>query len=104
MGKPKLELPNARCAAFSVKSDGIFTCATNARISAARFGCPAPPRMSPFRFTPFLVPSRNLIDFVRSFLVSKRRDSTYRAGRSPNWIKVKNRTHPAMSRVKDSFG
>ena len=24
-------------------------------------------------------------------LVSKRRDSTYRPGRSPNWIKVKNR-------------
>ena len=26
-----------------------------------------------------------------------------RAGRSPNWIKVKNRKHPAMSRVADSF-
>jgi bifunctional non-homologous end joining protein LigD len=36
-------------------------------------------------------------------LVSKRRDRPYRAGRSPNWIKVKNRTHPAMRRVKDSF-
>jgi bifunctional non-homologous end joining protein LigD len=36
-------------------------------------------------------------------LVSKRRDSTYRAGRSPNWIKVKNRSHPAMERVKESF-
>jgi ATP-dependent DNA ligase len=36
-------------------------------------------------------------------LVSKRRDRPYRAGRSPNWIKVKNRSHPAMSRVRDSF-
>jgi bifunctional non-homologous end joining protein LigD len=36
-------------------------------------------------------------------LVSKRRDRPYRAGRSPNWIKVKNRNHPAMSRVRDSF-
>src|SRR6478752_3859014 len=26
-------------------------------------------------------------------LVSKRRDSLYRAGRSPNWVKVKNRSH-----------
>src|SRR3954469_13450762 len=36
-------------------------------------------------------------------LVSKRRDSTYRAGRSPNWIKVKNRKHPAMARVMEAF-
>jgi hypothetical protein len=25
------------------------------------------------------------------------------AGRSPDWIKVKNRTHPAMERVKEAF-
>jgi bifunctional non-homologous end joining protein LigD len=37
-------------------------------------------------------------------LVSKRRDSTYRAGRSPSWIKVKNRKHPAMHRVMEAFG
>jgi bifunctional non-homologous end joining protein LigD len=36
-------------------------------------------------------------------LVSKRRDRPYRAGRSPNWIKVKNRSHPAMQRVMESF-
>jgi bifunctional non-homologous end joining protein LigD len=36
-------------------------------------------------------------------LVSKRRDRPYRAGRSPDWVKVKNRNHPAMSRVRDSF-
>jgi bifunctional non-homologous end joining protein LigD len=35
-------------------------------------------------------------------LVSKRRDRPYRAGRSPYWVNVKNRTHPAMSRVKDA--
>ena len=32
-------------------------------------------------------------------MVSKHRDRPYRAGRSPNWIKVKNRQHPAFSRV-----
>ncbi|MEY9398009.1 bifunctional non-homologous end joining protein LigD [Bradyrhizobium japonicum] len=37
-------------------------------------------------------------------LVSKRSDSWYRAGRSPNWIKVKNRTHPAFARAMETFG
>ena len=36
-------------------------------------------------------------------MVSKRRDRGYRAGRSPNWIKVKNPEHPAMQRVTDAF-
>ncbi|MCK1405287.1 RNA ligase family protein [Bradyrhizobium sp. 76] len=36
-------------------------------------------------------------------LVSKRKDRRYSAGRSRDWIKVKNRTHPAMTRVQDSF-
>ncbi|MFB6451193.1 ATP-dependent DNA ligase [Bradyrhizobium tunisiense] len=31
-------------------------------------------------------------------IVSKRRDRRYVAGRTREWIKVKNRTHPAMSR------
>jgi bifunctional non-homologous end joining protein LigD len=31
-------------------------------------------------------------------LVSKRRDRPYEAGRSKHWIKLKNRTHPAMER------
>jgi bifunctional non-homologous end joining protein LigD len=35
-------------------------------------------------------------------LVSKRRDRPYRGGRSPYWVKVKNRTHPAMGRVVES--
>jgi len=35
--------------------------------------------------------------------VSKHKDRPYRAGRSPHWIKVKNRRHPAMKRVMDSF-
>ena len=34
-------------------------------------------------------------------LVSKRRDRPYRAGRSRDWIKIKNRTHPATSRVME---
>ena len=36
-------------------------------------------------------------------LVSKRNDCAYRAGVSPNWVKVKNPEHPAMARVKDAF-
>jgi ATP-dependent DNA ligase len=36
-------------------------------------------------------------------LVSKRRDRPFRGGRSKDWIKVKNRKHPAMQRVKDRF-
>ena len=36
-------------------------------------------------------------------LVSKHRESTYRAGRFRRWIKVKNRKHPAMQRVMDTF-
>lgn len=31
-------------------------------------------------------------------IVSKRRDRRYAAGRSKEWVKVKNRTHPAMTR------
>jgi ATP-dependent DNA ligase len=36
-------------------------------------------------------------------LVSKRADSRYRSGRSPDWIKVKNRQHPAMERVMEAM-
>jgi len=36
-------------------------------------------------------------------LVSKRNDRPYRAGVSPNWVKIKNPDHPAMLRVKDAF-
>jgi len=34
-------------------------------------------------------------------LVSKRSDRPYRGGRSPYWIKVKNRTHPSIGRVME---
>ena len=36
-------------------------------------------------------------------LVSKHRDRRYQAGRSKYWVKVKNRKHPAMSRVMETF-
>ncbi|WFU37553.1 DNA ligase [Bradyrhizobium sp. CB82] len=36
-------------------------------------------------------------------LVSKRSDRPYRGGRSKNWLKVKNRSHPAIVRVKEAF-
>ena len=34
-------------------------------------------------------------------MVCKHRDSPYRAGRQPHWIKVKNRKHPSLDRAKD---
>jgi ATP-dependent DNA ligase len=36
-------------------------------------------------------------------LVSKRADRPYRGGRSKDWVKIKNRKHPAMYRVKDAL-
>jgi bifunctional non-homologous end joining protein LigD len=36
-------------------------------------------------------------------LVSKRSDRPYRGGKSPHWVKVKNRAHPAMARVQEAF-
>jgi len=36
-------------------------------------------------------------------LVSKRADRPYWAGRSKDWIKIKNRKHPAYRRVKDHW-
>jgi bifunctional non-homologous end joining protein LigD len=36
-------------------------------------------------------------------LVSKHRDRPYRSGRSPQWIKVKNRTHHSIDPVKRGF-
>jgi hypothetical protein len=36
-------------------------------------------------------------------LVSKRSDRPYGGGRSPHWIKVKNRQHHAFDRVRESF-
>jgi hypothetical protein len=35
-------------------------------------------------------------------LVSKRSDRPYRGGKSLHWIKIKNRTHPAMMRVAEA--
>ncbi len=46
---------------------------------------------------------RKACEFGLEGLVSKHKDRPYRAGRSPNWVKVKNRCHPAMERVKESF-
>jgi bifunctional non-homologous end joining protein LigD len=46
---------------------------------------------------------RQACKFGLEGLVSKHKDRPYRAGRSPNWIKVKNRSHPAMQRVQESL-
>ena len=36
-------------------------------------------------------------------LVSKHRERAYRGGRCYHWVKVKNRKHPAYSRVAGQF-
>ena len=36
-------------------------------------------------------------------IVCKRADSPYRAGPSETWLKVKNRAHPSIARVKDAI-
>jgi bifunctional non-homologous end joining protein LigD len=36
-------------------------------------------------------------------IVSKRADSAYKAGPSKMWLKTKNRNHPALTRVAESF-
>jgi ATP-dependent DNA ligase len=46
---------------------------------------------------------RKACEFGLEGLVSKPADRPYRAGRSKDWVKVKNRNHPAMDRVMDSF-
>jgi hypothetical protein len=45
---------------------------------------------------------RKACEFGLKGMVSKRRDSAYRAGRSSNGIKVKNPASPAMKRAKDA--
>jgi bifunctional non-homologous end joining protein LigD len=46
---------------------------------------------------------RKACEFGFEGLVSKHRDRPYRGGRSKDWIKVKNRKHPAMGRVMQTF-
>jgi hypothetical protein len=41
--------------------------------------------------------------FMPLRLRSVRHRSAYRGGRSDRWVKVKNRAHPAFSRVMDQF-
>jgi ATP-dependent DNA ligase len=37
-------------------------------------------------------------------LMSKRRGRPYQGGKSKYWVKIKNRKHPAMTRVTEAFG
>jgi bifunctional non-homologous end joining protein LigD len=46
---------------------------------------------------------RKACEFGLEGLVSKHLDRAYRGGRSPNWVKVKNPEHPAMTRVKKAM-
>ena len=46
---------------------------------------------------------RKACEFGLEGLVSKHRDRAYRAGPSPDQVKVKNPDHSAIQRVKDAF-
>ncbi|MCG2631055.1 DNA ligase [Bradyrhizobium sp. WYCCWR 13023] len=46
---------------------------------------------------------RKACEFGLEGIVSKRRDRPYQAGRSRHWMKVKNRAHPATTRVMEAF-
>jgi ATP-dependent DNA ligase len=46
---------------------------------------------------------RKACEFGLEGLVSKRADRPYRAAPSKDWVKMKNRAHSAMERVKESF-
>jgi bifunctional non-homologous end joining protein LigD len=46
---------------------------------------------------------RKACEFGLEGLVSKRSDRPYRGGRSKDWLKVKNRSHPSIARVKEAF-
>jgi ATP-dependent DNA ligase len=46
---------------------------------------------------------RHACKFGLEGMVSKRRESRYRAGRSPDWIKVKNRKHPRAGQGEGIF-
>jgi bifunctional non-homologous end joining protein LigD len=45
---------------------------------------------------------RKACEFGLEGIVSKRSDRPYRPGRSKDWVKVKNRSHPAMTRVMEA--
>ena len=47
---------------------------------------------------------RKACEFGLEGLVSKHRNRAYRAGTSPNWVKVKNPKHPAITWVMPAFG
>ena len=46
---------------------------------------------------------RKTCEFGLEGLVSKHQGRAYRPGLSPNWLKIKNPTHPAIKRVKEAF-
>jgi bifunctional non-homologous end joining protein LigD len=46
---------------------------------------------------------RKACEFGFEGLVSKHRDRPYRGGPQKHWIKIKNRKHPAMDRVRESL-
>ena len=87
---------------YTEAKDGIKTCRTGWRWLARR--------VDGFHLAPFeqgdIGPDlfRHACLMGLEGLVSKHRESSYRAGRSPRWIKVKNRQHPAFSWVMDAFG
>jgi ATP-dependent DNA ligase len=53
--------------------------------------------------TPLWFMERDITTFENSLegIVSKRKDSPYRSGRSPDWLKMKNADAPAVKREEE---
>jgi hypothetical protein len=66
-------------------------------VSCSALAQGAPPAKKP------TVRGKTMFQTAIEDLVSKHRGRPYRAGHSPHWVKVKNREHPAMERVMDTF-
>jgi bifunctional non-homologous end joining protein LigD len=82
--RPLIDAQNILGTTASAPADGIFV---------------APFETGEIEFDLF----RAACNFGLEGLRSKRRDIVYRSGRSPSWVTMKNRSHPAIQRVKDAF-
>jgi hypothetical protein len=75
-----------------------------ARLRKALRGVPGEDREGPCCTPPGKASTRSRPHHDRDpARIAKRADRRYRGGRSPDWVKMKKRSHPAMERVRKPF-
>jgi ATP-dependent DNA ligase len=74
-----------------------LACTSPAAVRLAPINKIAPTRMTRDREIVF----RHACKLGLEGIVSKRKDSPYRSGRSPDWLKMKNAAHPAVKREEE---